>query len=202
MKVRGTPAVPVGGARVLASATRQEIVDVLASAGPCTVARLAGLLGRTADGLYFHLRALLRAGLVREVSADPSAGRAGAVYGLPPGGVRLDYSDAPRADLARVVRLAINLSVREFERECLAGRPVGMGPRRRLWGGRVVGWLSPPELARANALVKELNSLFRAGRPGKGRVPMSLGFLLAPSGRGERVRNKKAGGAHAPKERT
>ena len=50
---------------VLASAPRLEIVDILADAGTLSVAELAAVLERPADALYFHLRALLRAGLVR-----------------------------------------------------------------------------------------------------------------------------------------
>ncbi|MGH9702882.1 MAG: winged helix-turn-helix domain-containing protein, partial [Candidatus Acidiferrales bacterium] len=50
----------------LAAAARQEIVDVLEQMGTVSVAELAAALGRPADALYFHLRALTRAGLVRK----------------------------------------------------------------------------------------------------------------------------------------
>src|SRR5262245_58220133 len=122
--------------RALTAATRQEIVDALAGAGALTVARLAALLGRRPDALYFHIRVLLRAGLLVErlpgAAANGAAtrknGRTAAVYDLPARPVRLDYESAPRPDLARVVRLALRLAQREFERECLSGRPAGAGP--------------------------------------------------------------------------
>ena len=50
----------------LVAAARQEIVDVLAELGAVSVAELATALGRPADALYFHLRALTRAGLVQK----------------------------------------------------------------------------------------------------------------------------------------
>jgi DNA-binding transcriptional ArsR family regulator len=177
--------------RVLASATRQEIVDALSSAGPCSVVRLATLLGRRPDALYFHLRALERVGLVRQQPEPGSDGNGGAIYELPGSAVRLDYAAAPRADLARVVRHALKLSLREFERECLAERPIGQGGGRTLWGGRVMGWVNKAELARINALIEELHSVLRKGRPGPNRRAISLGFLLAPSGFGERSRVSK-----------
>lgn len=183
--------------RALASATRQEIVDVLSSAGPCTVAQLADLLGRRPDALYFHLRTLERVGLVRQ-SAESQAG-AGVTYELPGPAVRLDYDATPRPDLARVVRHALKLSLREFERECLAKRPIGEGASRILWGGRVMGWVNDQELAQVNALIEELHSVLRKGRPGANRRAISLGFLLAPSGQGERSRVSKKSGQRSQK---
>lgn len=175
-------------ARALASATRQEIVDALSSAGPCTVARLADLLGRRPDALYFHLRTLERVGLVRQRPESAEDSNNGVIYELPASSVRLDYKSAPRSDLVRVVRNAVKLSLREFERECLAGRSTGPEGRRVLWGGRVMGWVNETELASINSLLDSLHSVLRQGRPGPNRRAVSLGFLLAPSGFGERSR--------------
>ena len=172
--------------RALASTTRQQIVDVLASTGAGTVARLGELLCRPPDALYFHLRVLERAGLV---ISRPSTGRGGVVYSIPGGAVRLDYELASRAGVARVVRHALALALREFERECLASRPIGRGSKRVLWAGRVMGWVSAKQLARVNALLAELHEILSRGRPGRGRRAMSLGFSLAPAGRAERVRS-------------
>jgi DNA-binding transcriptional ArsR family regulator len=181
---RSRPGGHAAALRALSSATRQEIVDVLAGSGPLTVARLAELLGRRPDALYFHVRTLQRAGLVRE---QPAADRGAAVFRVPEP-VRLDYDRGARRAIARVVRLALRLAQREYERECLAKRPVGSGGRRILWGGRVMGWVAPRDLARVNALLAELHAVLRRGRPGPGRRAISLGFLLAPAGFGDRVR--------------
>src|SRR5215831_10287962 len=53
--------------RALVSPARQEIIDLLARMGDTTIAELAAGLGRPADGLYYHVRALQRAGLILEV---------------------------------------------------------------------------------------------------------------------------------------
>ncbi len=178
------------GLRALAAGTRQEIVDVLTSSGPVTVAELGRLLGRRPDALYFHLHVLERAGLVVRSEPQAGGGRAGAVFAVA-APIRLDYRRGARRELARVVRHALRLSLREFERECLAQRPVGSEPRRRLWGGRAMGWVSPRELERINALLRELRLILRTGRPGPGRQAMALGFLLAPAACGDRRRTTK-----------
>ncbi len=176
--------------RALASAARQEIVDVLASSGPVTVAQLARLLGRRPDALYFHLHALERAGIVRACQPRRIRGRASALFELP-APILLDYARAPRRELARVVRMAVRLALREFERECLSGKHVRGGAMRRLWGGRVMGWVGPRELARVNELLAELHTVLRSGHPGKGREAISIGFLLSPAGSGERARRSR-----------
>jgi DNA-binding transcriptional ArsR family regulator len=181
------------GLRALAAGTRQEIVDVLTSSGPATVAQLGRLLGRRPDALYFHLKVLERAGLVVRREPDTGSGRATAVFAVPVL-IRLDYRRGSRRELARVVRHAVRLSQREFEHECVAGRPVGSGRRRRLWGGRVMGWVAARELERVNALLHELHEVLRSGRPGPGRQAMALGFLLAPAGLGDRRRATKRAG--------
>lgn len=54
--------------RLLSSPVRQEMVDTLAAlGGEAGVANLADQLGRPADGLYYHLRALVLGGLVEEL---------------------------------------------------------------------------------------------------------------------------------------
>lgn len=181
------------GLRALAAGTRQEIVDVLTSSGPITVAELARLLGRRPDALYFHLNVLVRAGLVERCATQPSGGRATAVFAVP-AAIRLDYQRGSRRELARVVRHALRLAQREFERECLAARPVGSRRRRRLWGGRVMGWVTPHELERINTLLRELHDVLRSGRPGPGRQALAFGFLLAPAGGGDRRRTTKKAG--------
>jgi predicted transcriptional regulator len=56
---------PIAGARqirALASPIRQDILDALTAIGPCSVSELAAAIGRPADGLYYHIRHLLKAG--------------------------------------------------------------------------------------------------------------------------------------------
>src|ERR1700739_2463429 len=77
--------------RVLAAATRQEIVDVLAEMGTVSAAELAATLGRPPDALYFHVRALIRAGLVLEAGHRSRKGRKEALFRTVAPGRRLVY---------------------------------------------------------------------------------------------------------------
>jgi len=168
--------------RALAGPVRQELVDVLESAGARSVAELGALLGRPADALYHHLRRLEKVGLVVEHERRKEGRHVFAVYDLARRPVRLNYAAPVRsADIGRVVSAAQRLTWREFQRALADGTGVSEGPRRTLRGGRVKGWATPQRLARVNALLEELVDTLAAGQPEPGATPISLAFLLAPS---------------------
>lgn len=175
--------------RVLASPVKQEIVDVLASAGPCTIAHLGELLGRAPDGLYFHVRRLLATGLVVERSPRARGAGTASVLALPARAVALDYTrPASRAPIQKVVRAALRASERDFARACAERGAATEGLARTLWAGRQRGWLTPAQLREANRLLDELHALFRDGRPKTGARAMSFGFALAPCAPSKRAK--------------
>jgi DNA-binding transcriptional ArsR family regulator len=187
LPVRLTPA----QVRALVGPARQEIVDVLESAGPSSVAGIAALLGRPADALYHHLRRLVAVGLVAELERRREGRHVFAVYDLRVRPIRLPYSlPVRRTDVARVVSAAQRLTWREFARALAQGTGVTEGPQRTLRGGRAKGWVTAERLARVNQLVEELMDTITAGTPGKGATPISLSFVLAPSPAGAAARGR------------
>src|SRR6266705_3079755 len=102
---------------VLAAASRQEIVDVLAEIGSVSVAEIASALGRPADALYFHLRALQRAGLVEKVGYRPHGKRREALFRTVSPELRLRYepqSAANRRAVTAIVSSMLRLGIRDF----------------------------------------------------------------------------------------
>ena len=200
---RGAPISRPAQIRALVAPARQEIVDVLESAGPCPVARIAELVGRPADALYHHLRRLQRVGLVAETERRQVGRHVFAVYDLAvrPLNVRYD-GPAGAGDVARVMASAQRLSWRHFRAALHRGEAVLEGPRRTLWGARAHGWLTPAELERVNGLLGELLAALRGGRPGKGSVPVSVSFLLAPIPKSRRARAARTPTMHDKSGRT
>ncbi len=196
-RLRPNPLGVPAAVRAIASPVRQEVVDALLAAGPRTIAELGTLLGRPADGLYFHVRALMKVGLVVEKEPRREGRHVSAVYDVVERPLRLSY-DGPvrRKDIERVVRGAVRLSLRDF-RHGLAGDAATDGPRRALWGGRAKGWISEEELQEINALLTRVHEVLHAGRPREGARCMSLGFVLAPA-----KTNARARGAGARKGKT
>src|SRR5689334_6560879 len=166
---------PIRGGRIsdaaaiaaLASPVRQELFDTLeALGGVATIAELAEQLGRPADGLYYHVDLLRRAGLLVAAPAGRSrAGRSERRYRIParPGRVGLGYRPRePRnvAAVRAVVGGMLRIARRDFDR-ALVGDVVVDGPRRELWAARGTGWVSDAELAALNRLLVQLTQLLR-----------------------------------------
>ncbi|MDX2016714.1 MAG: winged helix-turn-helix domain-containing protein [Planctomycetota bacterium] len=167
--------------RALASPARQEIVDALEAAWPCTIAELAGLVGRPADALYFHVKRLIKVGLIVETAARERGVGIAAKYDVVARPLRLSYGPGiARRDIVKVVAAAVRQSAREYEAAARDPLVAGDGPDRLVRGGRAKGWLTPVETRRAMKLLDDLAALMRAGKPRRGARPMAFGYLLAP----------------------
>jgi helix-turn-helix protein len=167
----------------LASPLRQEIVDVVTAAGPCSIARMAAALGRPADRLYFHVRQLEAVGLLHHNGTVGNGRSSAALYDVPGRPLRIRYD---RCDKARVRAIgavqdgALRLARRDIRRAMGSPSSVVTGPLRDTWGGRSRGWVTPPQLRRLNRLIEQMINLVRSGDARSGAKPVAFTFVLAP----------------------
>lgn len=186
--------------RALVSPARQEIIDALDAAGPCSVSALAALVGRAPDGLYFHLRRLESCGLIKACGRNRHGRHAWAMYDVAERPVRLDYDALPTDSVANVIAAAMRLGLRDFKRAMRKGGVVIRGSDRDLWGARIKGWITPLNIRRINAVLNELRDLMHNRGPAKGTKAMSISFILAPADIPDRVANAvKVARAAAPR---
>lgn len=175
--------------RALVSPARQEIIDALDAAGPCSVSALAALVGRAPDGLYFHLRRLESCGLIKECGRTQQGRHSWAMYDVAERPVRLDYDALPTDSVAAVIAAAMRLGLRDFKRAMRKGGVTVRGNDRDLWGARIKGWITPASIRRINLLLGELRDLMHNRGPAKGTRAMSVSFILAPADIPDRVAN-------------
>lgn len=174
--------------RTLASTVRQELIDTLQALGTASVPELAAQVGRPADALYYHMRALLKAGLVVAAGSRRQGRHAEILYRTPAPDHRLelryraDDGSTDRAALGKVVDQMLRASGRAFARALADPGCVTEGAARELWAGRISGWLSPAGIKQANRLLLELGALFARHPAGAGRRLYALQFLLSPGG--------------------
>jgi DNA-binding transcriptional ArsR family regulator len=173
--------------RVLASPVRHEIVDTLSAlGGTATVARLAEHLGRHADGLYYHLRLLKKAGLVEELAPEDGEERMFRLAGSGKAPLRLAYRVERGGNgnaLETYARGLLKVAQRDFTEALSIPDVVASGPRRQLWAARNKGWVSGADLAEVNALLERLCTLTSQKREAGRDVLMSLAFSLTPLAR-------------------
>ncbi len=186
----------------LAQPARQELIDTVeALGGAATIAELAAQLGRPADGLYYHVRRLVAAGLLVPAPANGGGER----FRVPTSRSRaLDYApDDPKnaAAVRRVVAGMLRIARKDFDRGLAIPDVVTHGAHRALWASRAKAWVGPAELAEINALLARLVALLRRPRArGRDRL-ISLCWVLAPTpphaGRRRQLR-----GSPVPKRRS
>lgn len=167
----------------IASPVRQEIVDVLAGMPGAPVSAIAVALGRPADALYYHLRELVRVGLVAPSGRGRGRRRPEALYRTVAPVLTVAYDSAPRANVERVSRAIaamLRLGTRDFRRAFSSGDVVVSGPGRELWAGRLTGWLDGTDIARVNRLLKRIPRILHGSRAGSGRRLFAVTYILVP----------------------
>jgi hypothetical protein len=182
----------------LESAVRQEIIDVIQAAGPCSAAELAALMGRPPDALYYHIRKLQAVGLLVTVDTRRPNGREQAVYDLVGHPLALHFP-AGRAAAEHPLHGVVRAMARTRERDSRTAHGTREArqdsPTRNLWVGRRHAWLTPADLRRVNALIDELvTTMTKARDPARGEL-CTLTLLLAP----RRSRRGRRGAASAAK---
>jgi len=179
----------------IVSPLRQEILDVMARLGVASLADIASTLGRPADGLYYHVRVLLRVGLLRPAGSRTTGARTEALVRAAASEFALRYAGSPpkeaRAATA-IVGSMLRLGTRDFRRGLLGPGNVLDGPRREVWALRSTGWLSPREVAGVNRRIRALNQAVRSTSQGKGKRLYAVTILLTPLDRRPRRRPASA----------
>jgi len=165
----------------LAAAARQEVVDVLAQLGTVSVGELATALGRPADALYFHLRALTRAGLVRRVGYRSRPRGKEALYRTVAPELKLQYEPGKASNrkvVSAIVSSMLRLAIRDFRGAFRRGAVVVSGASRELWALRKAGRLSQAGLREINRRIKGLAQAISA--PGKQGRLYAITVVLTP----------------------
>lgn len=166
--------------RTLASPARQELLDLLVRTGPASASALSRMVGRPADGLYYHLRELLRVGLVREAGSVDGGGRRAVLYRAAHQEPALRHDVGPGGnspDVTSIVASMLRLGIRDFKRATALQGVRTREPGRELWALRVTGRLDPADLKEVN---RKIHGLRRAvGNAGSGKL-YAITILLAP----------------------
>jgi hypothetical protein len=174
-----------GQLQVIASPGRDEIIDAVSIIGPCTISELAEFLGRSRNGLYYHIRALRDCGIFLESFQTGGGKQRTARYDALGRPIIVYFDLATPKSRKAVLQLAharVRTALRGFRRALRPDVAVVEGPGRNVWASRWTGWLSDSELKKVNCHFSQLTALFHktAGQPSSSRRYHELTFVLAP----------------------
>jgi DNA-binding transcriptional ArsR family regulator len=179
------PITEIGQFRALASPVRGEIVDMVDLLGPATIAEIASALGRPADSLYYHLRRLLRVGLLVQRGTRNVDGHESAVYDVPGRPMPLRYGHSQREHILALVRSVagmLRLAERDFRLAFDRGLVRSAGRKRNVVHSRALGWYTDAEIREMQAEIQNVIGKFRgsACNRSEGERLYALTAILVP----------------------
>ena len=171
--------------RSLRTPARQEIVDAIATLGRCSASELAKNLGKPADGLYYHLRILVKAGLIVVTGKRRTTRRDEVLYELPVKArdyrIRYDPHDSANVRAVnQVVKSMTAIAARDFSGGLVPGLAKCNGKDRNIWAARTVGWLSDEERKEVTALLARIHLLTQQPKTPNRQVLQAFTFVWAP----------------------
>jgi predicted ArsR family transcriptional regulator len=143
--------------RALRTPVRQEIVRTLVRKGTCTVREIADDLGREPAALYYHVHALVDAGIAKEKGKLDAGARPETVYSLVAERIMIDRREKSKAFLSALGDLQ-RATLRAAERELAAslkahGPKLGDDSTSLL---RLSARLKAKDAARASKMLREV----------------------------------------------
>ncbi len=176
----------------LASPARQEVVDALTALGPCSIAELADDLGRAPDSLYYHVRALTRAGLVVARGTRGAGAREEALFDVPGSQMVIDkepQTPRERKTLLKLITAFLRIAERDFAAALASGIAVcKRGSRRNATGARIKGWLDREERTAVLEHLDAIADILRRSTRRRGSNLHAVTFVLTPLTPSKRAR--------------
>lgn len=184
--------------RVLASAVRQNLLDILVASREVSARELAEQMGMRVTALYYHLQLLERAGLVVRRGAKRGTARHEANFAPRATRIALDYgldSHAGRSASVRLGRTLLRAAARDFAVGVQSPLARSDGPRRNLWVSRTQAWLTDREIGAICAQLSKIDELLLNARRGPGKVLYAASWVLAPLAMADQGNNNRSSGA-------
>jgi len=170
--------------RCIVNARRHDIVDQLAARGPMSVREIAAAIHARPSALYYHLRELLRVGLVVEDGHRVVRRKREVLYACLAPRMRFKRALQDPRHKPTFVRIAASMSrqmQRDFRRGMHSPGGVTAGTRRNLGLFRLVGSPDAKTLREINRHLDEIAELMWRSAGGRGEV-VSLAWVMTPVG--------------------
>lgn len=160
--------------RIIIAPARIELVEAMRGCAPCSVAELAELLDRPADGLYQHVDRLREVGVIVDAGYRKVGNHLEQVIDLAADDFRIDFDDLSgdeeQAALVDTLSTFARAATRYAKKAAEAGELEPRMERRNLAINYELTWLDDEGVQRLRGLIDEIRQLCDDGRKNrKGR---------------------------------
>ncbi len=174
--------------RAIASPLRLELIGVFVDQEPLSVAQIAQRMGRPATAIHYHVRLLVKAGLLRRAGEQRSGSRTEALYRPVAEIFELDQpgdakSGGPEAAI-KTLSLAFRMAAGDMKAALEDSSARYSGPQRNFIGARMHCRLSKTELAELNRHLRHIEKMLSrvptSREPSRHDTFISLTLALMP----------------------
>lgn len=169
--------------QALSSSVRQRMMDRIEAVGPSSVRQLAASLGYAHDALYYHIKVLLKAELVRAVGTQPRARRDEALYDVINPNWQIGYALADASNVRAICSVAKSMlkqAFRDFEAGCSHPLAETDGSARNLWTLRLEARLSATQREQIQAHLQGIFAILRSAKTDSDDPLHAVTWAIAP----------------------
>lgn len=149
--------------KALTSPVRGEILDIVNLMGPLSIAEMAEYVGKPIDSLYYHVRKLVRVGLLVNVAKRKSKRQMESIYDLAGRPMFLQYVPSQTEYVENVIKSIasmLRLTERNFRNAFEKDLIKVSDSRRNVEHVRVIGWQTEEEVQETRAKIRKIINRF------------------------------------------
>ena len=169
--------------KLLLSPVRAEVAEALRLLGPSSIADIADILDRPADGLYPHVRALVSAGFVTTAGSRKLGRHVETLYDVVADDFVIDFADntgSAENDAIVATGLSFMNAMSRTLRDAADARVLEFHPdHRNISMNYELAWLTPEDFRLVRDLIARLKAVMDAGKARRtGRLYMTLAMAV------------------------
>lgn len=186
----------VAQVRALTGPMPHRLVSAFERMGQCTVGELSDALDEPAESLYYHVRRMVGAGVIRQCGMRPTSRRDEAIYELPGKELVFDPTNktpAFLAALAKSVSALLRLADRAYGLAIAARGTRRKGGTRNLMIQQHYARLGADDLTELNRKLEDIADFIQERDDSSARPWVSLTMVLSPVARESRKTDARPG---------
>ncbi len=170
--------------RAIRSPERIRILEAMTEHGSLTVKQLGDIMGRVPQALYYHVKELVKVGILVEDCVVKSKRRPEKRYRLKAPKLKLDVhnnSDEIKSEIASIASSLLRSAERNYRESITEHEPVLSGRNRNFASLRFQMKLSPAQIRELNTRLSELETFMNELEPTDSAEEYVVTVVLSPT---------------------
>ena len=164
-------------ASVTHSTPRMDILRGLRDRGPSSIKEIAVVMGRPADGLYYHFKLLINSGHIKKHESRQTTRRQEAVYKI---AASITIQKGTDENLETAAEILLRTASKEYEKSAWGDKSALPKKQLHRKATRRTAWLNEKELTEIELLLKSIEDLLKNSTRREETALYSVTHVLTP----------------------